>query len=195
MPLSRVATTCLLVGLSPLIPIPFVDDMVQRAMLREAYGTLARHEGRPCPPAALQALTAGHSNFLVGCLLAMLWWPVKKLFRTIVFVLIVKDCLDEAAQAAVRGLLVHRALQAGLLPDEAPRVRAAMDQAWSAAGRSAAWNLLRRWRGPPADPAHGLLARLLHHLADRAGLPQVTAAFDAALHPPTPAQIAAAPTP
>jgi hypothetical protein len=133
----------LLAGLTPLIPFAFVDRFVRRLLLRQLYQKVAAEQGRQLPPAALAHLTRIRVNLVEGCLMAVLWWPIKKLIRTVIYFLTVKDCLDEVADATMRGHMVHEALRLGLLPAEASRVGDAMEAALDAHGRSPVLHLLR----------------------------------------------------
>ena len=140
---GSVVIAALLAGLTPLIPIPFVDSFVRRLLLRQLYQRVAAEQGRSLPPEALAHLTRSRGNLVVGCLVAVLWWPIKKLIRTVLYFLTVKDCLDELADATMRGHMVHEALRRGLLPAEASRVGDAMEAALDAHERSPALRLLR----------------------------------------------------
>ena len=140
---GSVVIAALLAGLTPLIPVPFVDSLARRLLLRQLYQRVAAEQGLRLPPVALAHLTRSRGNLLVGCLVAVLWWPLKKLIRTVLYVLTVKDCLDELADATMRGHMVHEALRRGLLPAEASRVGDAMEAALGAHERSPALRLLR----------------------------------------------------
>lgn len=131
-----IAVNAVFVGLCALLPVPFLDDLLRRALMRGAYQAVAEGQGAPLPPAALDALTRAPPLRWTGCLSAVAWYPIKKLSRKILYFLTIKDALDWTAEAGVRGDLVRRALARGLLPARADVVRAAMDAAWKAHGGS-----------------------------------------------------------
>lgn len=115
-------------GLAMLIPLPWVDEYVERRLTRSMYRALAEAHGVALPEAALDTLTEDRGNVAIGCLLAIVKWPLKKLFRTVVYVLTVKDVIDGATRAAHRATLVDIALAEGLLPGHAEGVRTVMDE-------------------------------------------------------------------
>lgn len=175
-PHAHLAPYALVAALCSLVPLPFLDDIARRQVMRAAYASMAQELGQPQPEASLEALTRSKRNLLVGCLLGLLWWPIRKLFRTVVFFLSAKDFVDQAGEAAVRGLLVHRALQRQLLPAHAESVREAIDAAWEKAGKSAA---LRVHRKPASAPPEApFLVSLTHRLADGADHAGVDEAFE-----------------
>ena len=131
-----ISVNAIFVGLCALLPVPFLDDVLRRVLMRGAYQAIAERQGVHLEPAALQALTHAPPLRMLGCMGALFWYPVKKLSRTILYFLTVKDALDWTAEAAVRGELFSRALRRGLLPEQAATVRQAMDTAWKAHGGS-----------------------------------------------------------
>lgn len=131
-----IAINAVFVGLCALLPVPFLDDVLRRVLMRGAYQAIADREGVPLPAPALDALARAAPLRWTGCLSAVAWYPIKKLSRKILYFLTVKDAIDWTAEAAVRGDLVRRALARGLLPGRAEVVRAAMDAAWKAHGGS-----------------------------------------------------------
>jgi hypothetical protein len=175
-PHAHLAPYALIAALCSLVPLPFLDDIARRQVMRAAYASIAHELGQPQPEAALVALTRSKRSLLVGCFLGILWWPIRKLFRTVVFFLAAKDFVDQAGEAAVRGLLVHRALERQLLPNHAESVREAIDAAWEKAGKSAA---LRAYRRPASAPPEAtFLVSLTHRLADGADHASVHEAFE-----------------
>lgn len=124
---SVFSRTALLAGLAALVPVPLIDELLRRFVLSRAIEEMARQRGRPLPDGAGWALSKRRSNILVGCLLAVFWWPVKKLFRTVLYFLTVKDAIDWGADAAIRLAMVRRALDRGLLPDHPDAVWKALD--------------------------------------------------------------------
>ena len=173
----------LVAGACALVPLPFVDMLFRRVVLRRAYEDISRHHGLELSDPALGALLRERTNLLLGCLVAAIWWPIKKLFRTLIFVLLVKDALDWAAEAAVRGLMVQAAAARGLLPARAEAVSAAMDQCVRAHLGSPVWGIAR---GRSADPVPwpdttDAVDLAVRGLACHAGGAAALAAFDEAL--------------
>lgn len=131
-----IAINAVFVGLCALLPVPFLDDVLRRVLMRGAYQAVAERARAPLPPAALDALTRAPPLRWTGCLSAVIWYPIKKLSRKILYFLTVKDALDWTAEAAVRGELIRRAFARGMLPARPDDVRVAMDAAWKAHGGS-----------------------------------------------------------
>lgn len=114
-------------GLAMLIPLPLVDEYVVRRLTRRMFAEQARERGVEVPDEALHLLTEDRSSLVSGCLVALVVWPLKKLFRTVLYFLTVKDVLDAATVAAHRATMFGIALDAGVLPAHASEVRALMD--------------------------------------------------------------------
>ncbi len=112
----RVLRYAVLAGLCPLIPIPFLDDvlagMFRARMIR---GLVADAGLRPEP---LQADLLAFEPLpirLLGCLFGLIWAVVRKLFRKIVYIFAVKDCVDTASRVMHHGWLFQYALTEGIL--------------------------------------------------------------------------------
>lgn len=146
------------------IPVPFLDEYAARRCLSAAMSGLANHRQLDLPPAAIGTLTADRGSRIVGCLLMLFWWPIKKLFRTFFFFLTLKDVLDALAHASHRLDMLDVAIAAGLLPAQAERVRNEMDAALSRHRTSPVTRALFGYARP--DLAHPLpadaLGRALH---------------------------------
>lgn len=180
-PTRSVAHTCLLIGLLPLLPVPLIDDLIRRHLSRGLYAQLAAAHGHPSGHEALAPLSEGRGNLLLGCLIGVTWGLIKKLAKTVLYLLTVKELGDWAAEAGVRAELVRRSLAAGALPAHPAKVRDLMDAAWAAHSRSPLIALLRGqakgWQAGGAEPE----ARLVGTLMAAAGGPAVIQAFDEAL--------------
>ena len=153
--------------------------------------------GRPLPDGAAWRLSRRRSNLLVGCLLAVFWWPVKKLFRTMIFFLLVKDAIDWATDAAVRTAMVRRALERDVLPGDADAVWVPLDRCSDAHVASPVIRALldplpppEPWRGGGSG-LDGLLAWLVRWGRGHAAL----VAFDEALTGRVPDRIPASSPP
>lgn len=125
---QEVARLVILSGLTPLIPVPYLDGVVERKFLRQAVEKLAIYHTIQLEDQALEQLVEDRGSILLGCLTAVLWWPIKKLFRTIFFFLAVKDVIDLVSVNAHRIAMIDLAIREGRLPGDAAGVRQMMDQ-------------------------------------------------------------------
>ena len=99
---GRVAFLAVASGLTPLIPVPFLDDyalsQVREGMVRQILG----EHGLPTPAKAVEVLAGSHVSTTLGghvksFFKGVLLFPVQKVFRKVFFVLWVKDCVDMAS--------------------------------------------------------------------------------------------------
>lgn len=117
-PLGRVAFHAVASGLTPLIPVPFLDDYALYQVREQLVRSLLEERGLRAPDKAVEAL-AGSSlgrtmgGRLVSYLKGMMLLPVKKMFRKVFIVLWVKDCVDVASVSLHHGYLLHHALARG----------------------------------------------------------------------------------
>ena len=140
--LHRVAPYAVASGLTPLIPVPFLDDYalrrVRERLVRELLAE--HHAGLAVDDATVRAL-AGHAvregsrvqQFLGKAALLPLRFAWKVGHRRLLTALWVKDCVDMASLSLHHGYLLHHALARGDLPpsalatpDAARRVHAAI---------------------------------------------------------------------
>ena len=124
---AEITRYTLLCGLTPLIPIPFLDEWVERNFRRHLYKAVAAKRGITLDEPALDVLTEDRASMLVGCLVIAVKWPVKKLFRTIFYFLTIKDVIDYVTRAAHYGAMLDAAIVHGALPTRSREVRADMD--------------------------------------------------------------------
>ena len=129
---TAIARYTLLCGLTPLIPIPFLDEWVERSIRRQLYKEVAAQRGVTLDESALDVLTEDRASMLVGCLVVAVKWPIKKLFRTFFYFLTIKDVIDYAARAAHYGAMldaaiVHGVPASGMGAKRSRQVRADMD--------------------------------------------------------------------
>ncbi|MET0404341.1 MAG: hypothetical protein ABW123_18160 [Cystobacter sp.] len=142
-PVLRVARHAVAAGLTPLIPVPFVDDYALRRVREDMVRSLLEERALPTPRATVQLLAglhprqgsrlqqfAGKAAFLS---VRLLW---RKGYRRAVTVLWLKDCVDMASLCLHHGYLLQYALERGDLPaaslatpDAARRVQAAIHAA------------------------------------------------------------------
>ena len=150
-----VATFIVMSGLCALIPLPLVDTWAERQVRRRMYEALAADRGVELDDAALSILTTDPMNLLGGWLWVAIVWPFRKLLRTVLYFLTIKDAIDGMAAAALRADCFDEALRRGLLPRDAARVRTALDKAMTAAMYSPVSRTLAMQARPEVSPAFG----------------------------------------
>ncbi len=127
-------THAVLVGLTPLIPIPLLDDAVKGAIERRLVRELVRIHGVSLSDDAIKALAndPGDGVFL-SIAKGIVTFPFKLIFRKLFVVLEVKRASDEASRCYHRGLLLDMALASRVVAPLGPcapaDVRAAVDRA------------------------------------------------------------------
>jgi hypothetical protein len=101
-----------LVGLTPLIPVPVVDDLAKNYFRRRLVRRLAAASGRSLSDAELGALLKERERGCVrGCLTAVLVYPLKATFRKVFYFLEWKRAVDLASRTYHFGYLVGYALR------------------------------------------------------------------------------------
>lgn len=105
-------THAVLVGLTPLIPVPFVDDIVKGHLMRRMAHALAASHGRALRPEEVEALTEERGGGALGCLGQAALYPLKKIFRKIFFFLEWKRAVDLTSRTYHHGYLLDYALGA-----------------------------------------------------------------------------------
>lgn len=108
-----------LVGLCPLIPVPFLDEFAKGLLTRRMARALLAEHGLTTSNTQIQRLTRERAGCGLGCLSSLLLYPFKKMIRTLVFVLAFKDCVDVASRWLHRGYLVAVSLERGTLDADA----------------------------------------------------------------------------
>jgi uncharacterized protein (DUF697 family) len=188
-----------LAGLCPLIPLPFIDDIALEFVRKQLLTSLFAAYQIELTPAHLAALLQTEkSNRLVGCLVGIVLYPIKKIFRKIFFVLSVKDCVDSASVVLHEGLLVRHALATGLVDraslDAGPETLLALNRAIRATCKQTDTRpvnqVFRRAftasRSALADAAATLASLIRNTGASRKNPQPVQAAFERAEQQPNP---------
>jgi hypothetical protein len=152
--LGRVAFHAVASGLTPLIPVPFLDDFALRQVRERMVRSMLQEHGLPTPAKAVGVLAGVPRNTLggrvVGLLKGVALFPVKKLFRKVFIVLWVKDCVDMASASLHQGYLLQHAIARGDLDarglegDAPARVHAAIEAACKEVDSRPINQLLRR---------------------------------------------------
>ncbi|HEX7313208.1 MAG TPA: hypothetical protein VF297_04780 [Pyrinomonadaceae bacterium] len=105
-------THAVLTGLTPLIPVPLVDDLVKSYFRKRLVRRLAAGAGRVLTEEELEALASeGGGGCLRGCVVSALVYPLKAVFRKIFYFLEWKRAADLTSRTYHFGYLVGHALR------------------------------------------------------------------------------------
>jgi hypothetical protein len=105
-------THAVLTGLTPLIPVPLVDDLVKGYFRKRLVRSLAASAGRALGEEELDALAAERGGGCVGgCLTTLIVYPLKAVFRKIFYFLEWKRAADLTSRTYHFGHLVAHALR------------------------------------------------------------------------------------
>jgi hypothetical protein len=118
-----------LAGLTPLIPVPLVDDLVKSYFQRRLVRKLAATHLQSLSDADVETLADDKdSGCLSGCLTTVLLLPLKAIFRKIFFFLEWKRAVDIVSHNYYRGFLIDHALTENWLAvRQAKDIRLAID--------------------------------------------------------------------
>lgn len=116
--LKSVAIHSALAGLCPLIPVPFVDDLIIERIHRRLNRELFELNGLTLSDGNAKTLAESPSKLMAAALKKIIFWPIKKLITKVVYFLAIKSCADVAASIFHEGWLLARALEAGYVPQE-----------------------------------------------------------------------------
>ena len=116
--MGRVAFLAVASGLTPLIPVPFLDDYALKQTREGMVRQILKDKGLPAPDKAVGVLAGSHVNTTLSghvksFLKAVVLFPVQKVFRKVFFVLWVKDCVDMASASLHHGYLLTHAVERG----------------------------------------------------------------------------------
>ena len=105
-------THAVLAGLTPLIPVPLVDDLLKSYFRKRLVRSLAASAGRALSDEELNALAAESEGGCVrGCAVAVLVYPLKAVFRKVFYFLEWKRAADVTSRTYHFGYLVGHALR------------------------------------------------------------------------------------
>ena len=121
-----------LAGLTPLIPLPIVDDLARVYFVRRLIRKLAAANGYRISEEEIKILAdEPDSGCLRGCAIATLLLPFKLIFRKVFFFLEWKRAVDTASHVYYQGYLIDCTLAQGWCAPVGQRsffeVRAAID--------------------------------------------------------------------
>lgn len=109
-----IATYAVLIGLTPFIPVPFVDDVVEAALLRRFVRGLAASRSITIGEDEVRGLATGTGDgVLKKVARGIVVYPIKKLFRKTFFFLEGKRVVDLASLTFCRGYLLDLAFARG----------------------------------------------------------------------------------
>lgn len=113
---STIITHAVLTGLTPLIPIPLLDDLVKSYFQKRMVRQLSAAHGRRLSTADVATLTEERGNgCLTGCVWQVLAYPIRKIFRKVLFFLEWKRAVDLTSRTYHQGYLLDYALSEGWL--------------------------------------------------------------------------------
>jgi hypothetical protein len=178
---GMLVTYAVLVGLTPLVPLPLLDDIAQRYLERRLAEKLASAHGLALQPAEVSALAIAPPSTrgaLFGCLTTLVLYPIKKIFRKVFFFLEIKRTVDLVTGVYAGGYVLDQVLEAGLCAPQgkksAAEVRAAVDRAIATVGTtpirlavSAALGSSKAALKAAAAVLRGLLERLAGRPSER----------------------------
>ena len=167
------ATHSALVGLTPIIPVPFLDDVVKAYIERRMTRDLARRRAVDLDDDAVRAIAEGPGDSIFGAIgRGALLLPVKLFFRKVFVFLEVKRGADAASTCFHRGLMLDMLLARGALRERSPaEVRAAIDRVLAGLTTSPVTVAFRRSFESSKDLLNRALGSLLAALAKRRGEP------------------------
>ncbi|MDX1630505.1 MAG: hypothetical protein R3234_01485 [Thermoanaerobaculia bacterium] len=114
----------LLAFLAQLLPTPFVDDLLEGRVRRRMAERLAGAHGVSLSRGQAKRLVGRTGGWSVGRVARKaVLYPIKKIFRKVIYVLAVKSAMDSFSDVFHHGFLLHSALSLGALeeisvPDE-----------------------------------------------------------------------------
>lgn len=107
-------THAVLTGLTPLIPVPLLDDLVKSYFRKRLVRRLAAGAGRSLTDEELDALASEREGgCLRGCVVSVLVYPLKAVFRKLFYFLEWKRAADLTSRTYHFGYLVGHALRRG----------------------------------------------------------------------------------
>lgn len=135
-------------GLSLLLPIPFVDALIEEYFKRRMPQDIARRRGRTLPAHSVRAVNRSRVGCWPGCLLTPLRavvYLIRNLWRTIVYVLTVVDASEKLSYYWHRAFLLDYMIGRGYLdhPARAETAAAALHQVLETTQTSPFLNLAR----------------------------------------------------
>ena len=171
---KQIITHAVLAGLTPLIPIPFVDDMVKTYFQRRLVRNLIASQGQSLSEQEIKTLADDRGGCFAGCIGSIVLYPAKKIFRKIFFFLEWKRAVDIVGHLYYHGYLLDYALQNHFVAPAGPRnaieTRNAIDSVLKQVNTSlierAVWGTFNQSKAALKGAA-GLLQRSLRRVMGR----------------------------
>lgn len=112
---AHLLTVVVLVGASALLPVPFLDDVAKGYLERRMLRAIAKREGMTLSNDELERLTVQPARgcCMVGCLGKVLFYPIKKILRKILFFIEIKRSMDQSSTALAEAWLFALVLRRG----------------------------------------------------------------------------------
>src|SRR3712207_145366 len=105
-------THAVLVGLTPLIPVPLLDDLVKNYFRRRMVRGIAAGARRTLDEKELDAPASERERgCLTGCLFTVIVYPLKAIFRKVFYFLEIKRAVDLASRTYHFGYVISYALR------------------------------------------------------------------------------------
>jgi hypothetical protein len=183
---KTIVTYAVLAGLTPLIPIPFVDDLAKAYFKRRMVRLIAKSRNQVFDSEQIKTLADDKDRgCLLGCLTAVTVYPLKKIFRKIFFFLEWKRAIDTVSHTYYQGYLIDHALNQMWLapygPAPAGKIRSGIDTVLDQTNTSlierAVVETFRQSKSALKNAA-GLMKRALGGLPRRAPEDQVERAIE-----------------
>lgn len=162
-----IITYAVLIGLTPLIPIPILDDLVKSFFSKNLVRSLASAYRFALSEGEVVALAEDRGQGCVnGCLIGMIEYIVKRVLRKIIFVLEWRRTINLVTQAYYVGYLMDYAFQQGLYTsgnvEQAMQLRSAIERARGGANT----NLVKRIVRASFDQSRALVLTAAQQIAN-----------------------------
>src|SRR4051812_37093618 len=108
-----IATHAVLTGLTPLIPVPVLDDLLYTYFMRSMVRRLAAANGHNLKGDEVKTLSAQTGGCGLGCFATLLIYPFKKLLRKVLYFLEWKRASDLISRTYCEGYLLGAAFSEG----------------------------------------------------------------------------------
>jgi hypothetical protein len=168
-------TYSVLAALTPLIPIPLVDDLAKTHFRRQMVRAVGAHYNTEFAPHAVPLLADEKGGSCLGVLGTIVLYPLKKIFRKIFFFLEWKRAIDTVGATFYHGFLLACALQNERVAPRGPhapaQVRAAIDELLLQTNTSPFNALVRGVFSQSKSALRGAVAGLQNLLRPLAGKP------------------------
>jgi hypothetical protein len=111
-----ILTYAVLIGLTPLIPIPLVDDWLKNVFRKQLVRKLAWCQSLTLSPAEVDALAQEPDAWVKGCLYGVLIYPILIISRKVFFILEWRRAVDVLSHNYYYGYLLNYAFKMKFYP-------------------------------------------------------------------------------